>query len=667
MSGDPEDFEDPIKSAFTPAAKLRASDQREAGIMDMMAKMQHEFQRQLQELEERQMFLQMENDTLREMTSNQPNQTNQNPTNPKTTIKTEKPDQAQDQPTPNQDEPNPDQPDADDDGFLSDDDDAGFLTESDDHTSQAWRDANPVAALDALISVPSLTSLSMTIERKWRTNVGSLMTFIREHYKADIAAMDAALQNGSGLTAAVNTFTGHISLLFKGDSALLVPVALSHAVLARTGTPTPFSTKAAECVTHTWRAYMRSAPSEVRSLLQHTQAGTVPQHLKAPGPTWTGPQAHRLDPAQYDKYQKAYLTVLTLLKAALTATAATHHTPQALRNAWAASFTKSDDVSYILAQQAPHYEALLSRTGHNVDKEERNRRLRACFSPALLHEHNKMMARAGLDATCVPWDDCVDNAMKAAAYLQVRKTHEAPDLPPPTAALPVAVARTGLRTAPAATDGVVFPAQDPAWVESNKSNLISYGMCSRTMINGVCDRDPGTCSFQHQLPDHIDTNSEKWQRAEEKSAAYHARRKANAKEREATAAPALAAPAEPSFATQMAQMMAALSAQEDQDTATAAKSARPSAATFPVVRYDENDDELDDDELPPTLYQPRPENFPANATSCNTLAEHSELPPGKMYSHLTGEVIDEDWDDGSYDWVEDPDNYYGILGRRPSE
>jgi len=35
-----------------------------------------------------------------------------------------------------------------------------------------------------------------------------------------------------------------------------------------------------------------------------------------------------------------------------------------------------------------------------------------------------------------------------------------------------------------------------------------------------------------------------------------------------------------------------------------------------------------------------------------------------MYSHLTGEVIDEDWDDGSYDWVEDPDN---ILGRHPSE
>ena len=101
MSGDPEDFEDPIKSAFTPAAKLRASDQREAGIMDMMAKMQHDFQRQLQELEERQMFLQMENDTLREMTSNQPNQTNQNPTNPKTTIKTEKPDQAQDQPNQN--------------------------------------------------------------------------------------------------------------------------------------------------------------------------------------------------------------------------------------------------------------------------------------------------------------------------------------------------------------------------------------------------------------------------------------------------------------------------------------------------------------------------------------------------------------------------------------
>ena len=53
MSGDPEDFEDQLKSAFTPAAKLRASDLREAGIMDMMAKMRHDFQRQLQELEER--------------------------------------------------------------------------------------------------------------------------------------------------------------------------------------------------------------------------------------------------------------------------------------------------------------------------------------------------------------------------------------------------------------------------------------------------------------------------------------------------------------------------------------------------------------------------------------------------------------------------------------
>ena len=71
MSGDPEDYEDPIKSAFTPASKMRASDQKEADIMGVMEKMQHDFQRQLQELEERQMFLQMENDTLREMTTNQ--------------------------------------------------------------------------------------------------------------------------------------------------------------------------------------------------------------------------------------------------------------------------------------------------------------------------------------------------------------------------------------------------------------------------------------------------------------------------------------------------------------------------------------------------------------------------------------------------------------------
>ena len=52
--------------------------------MDMMAKMRHDFQRQLQELEERQMFLQMENDTLREMTNQNQNQTlNQDKPNPR--------------------------------------------------------------------------------------------------------------------------------------------------------------------------------------------------------------------------------------------------------------------------------------------------------------------------------------------------------------------------------------------------------------------------------------------------------------------------------------------------------------------------------------------------------------------------------------------------------
>ena len=82
--------------------------------------------------------------------------------------------------------------------------------------------------------------------------------------------------------------------------------------------------------------------------------------------------------------------------------------------------------------------------------------------------------------------------------------------------------------------------------------------------------------------------------------------------------------------------------------------AHPSEASNLEIRYDENDDEL-----PPALYQPPP-NFRSFATAASYAAvvARYELPPGKMYSHLTGEVIDEDWDDGSYDWDEDADNIY---------
>ena len=61
-----------------------------------------------------------------------------------------------------------------------------------------------------------------------------------------------------------------------------------------------------------------------------------------------------------------------------------------------------------------------------------------------------------------------------------------------------------------------------------------------------------------------------------------------------------------------------------------------------LPQYDENDEEL-----PP----------PLRSVSFSALASPA-LPHGKTYSHLTGEVVDEDWDDGSYDWVEDPDNIY---------
>ena len=496
-------------------------------------------------------------------------------------------------------------------------------------------------------------------------NVGSLLTFIKKHYEADFAALDAALVDGAGLIAAVTTLTGHISQLLQGDAQLLIPVVLSHAVISRPGDPTPFSAKAAECVTHTWRAYMRSHPSEVRALLRHTEADTVPQHLKAPGPTWTGPQACRLDPAQFAQYQKAYSTVLTLLKAALAAASATHHTPQALRCAWAASFpAKSDDVSYILAQQAPPYEALISRTGCDVDKEERKRRLRACFSPALLHEHNDLMARAGQDASCVPWADCVDYAVQAAAYLKLRKTHEAPPPPPP----PVPPQRNPNAQIRAATQrgphSIVRPAADAAWVRANRSPLISYGICSKIVFCGECDRPPDACPFQHELPERIDTASAEWQAALRKSEDYHARKNGH---REAVAAPARATPAAPPAAPPPHEP----------------PRAQTFAAQLQRFMADSLDSEGPDEEpdQPPLCMPPPPGALPANATSCPALAppmydeNDEELPPplrsvsfsalaspalphGKTYSHLTGEVVDEDWDDGSYDWVEDPDNIY---------
>ena len=113
------------------------------------------------------------------------------------------------------------------------------------------------------------------------------------------------------------------------------------------------------------------------------------------------------------------------------------------------------------------------------------------------------------------------------------------------------------------------------------------------------------------------------------------------------------------------------------------------AAQLQRFMADSLDSEGPDEEpdQPPLCMPPPPGALLANATSCPALApptpisegdlydeNDEELPPplrvsfsalaspalphGKIYSHLTGEVVDEDWDDGSYDWVEDPDNIY---------
>ena len=66
MSGVTEDFQDPITSAFTPASKMRAAAAAERKQTDMMTMMEN-LQRQLQDLEEKQIYLQLENDTLREI------------------------------------------------------------------------------------------------------------------------------------------------------------------------------------------------------------------------------------------------------------------------------------------------------------------------------------------------------------------------------------------------------------------------------------------------------------------------------------------------------------------------------------------------------------------------------------------------------------------------
>lgn len=84
----------------------------------------------------------------------------------------------------------------------------------------------------------------------------------------------------------------------------------------------------------------------------------------------------------------------------------------------------------------------------------------------------------------------------------------------------------------------VFPTDDPAWVGANKSNLISFAIFN-FIFKGDCNREPGQCPFQHELPEVIDPLSNEWKAAQAKSAeyreypsTYHARRKREAAQRQ---------------------------------------------------------------------------------------------------------------------------------------
>lgn len=412
-----------------------------------------------------------------------------------------------------------------------DDEEEGFLKDDDNATAQ-WMEDNPVYTLDGWISSSfPPPALKGKIKDKWLVNIGSLSTHVRDCFSDEFDALSTALETAMDVTGSVTTLVKQVSA-HLGGAAFLTPVLLSRAVLAAKDT-SPFAAKAADAVNQTWRAYMKSIPADIKQLRAQIKANEVPERLTEPDPDIPTPMAHRLNPAEYKRFDQAYETVLVLIKEALNAAARANNTPRALRQAWIDSFPdKCDDVAYIISQQRLAYESLVNALDEDVPDRERIARLRACFSARLLRKHSDLLADAGHDADTMKWQACLNLAKKAANYLTRRKTYDDDDDTPQAVTMPATT--THLKH-------LKHPRSDSDWCSQHKSDLISYGVCSLFMNQGSCDRS--NCNFLHQLPETIDLDSSKWKDACERSAAYRAKKRA---ERVASAAPAtLALPAPP--------------------------------------------------------------------------------------------------------------------------
>ena len=394
-----------------------------------------------------------------------------------------------------------------------------------------WIEDNPVYALDAWIS-PCFppTALQGKIKDKWLVNIGSLTTHVRECFKDEFDALSAALLTGSDMPGAVTTLVKQVSA-HLGEAAFLTPVLLSRTVIAASSTST-FAAKAADVVNQTWRAYMKSEAKNITKLRKQIKANEVPERLTEPDPDVPTPMAHRLHP-EHKKFHQAYETVLVLLKEALNAAARTSNTPRGLREAWISSFPKAcDDVQYIISRQRSAYEALVAALGEDIPDRERIANLRSCFSSRLLQKHSDELADAGHDADTVKWLPCIKLAKKAAGYLRRRKTYD-PDATTTT----TNTTTTKNNTPNARNQELKRLSSDPDWVTFHRSDLIAYGVCSKFLIRGACDKG-ASCSFLHQLPETIDLGGSKWQAACERAAAYRSEKRAERVERTATAAPA---------------------------------------------------------------------------------------------------------------------------------
>ena len=132
------------------------------------------------------------------------------------------------------------------------------------------------------------------------------------------------------------------------------------------------------------------------------------------------------------------------------AAAECHNTPQVLRARWVDSFpSNSDSVDHIISMQSRAYDSLVARLGRHVPDEERINRVRSCFSPALLCEFNDQLARAGIDASNMPWDKCIGLAREAQRVFAARCTHTAKrTASDPAVQLPEQLSRSGSRWHP---------------------------------------------------------------------------------------------------------------------------------------------------------------------------------------------------------------------------